>query len=235
MEEAPEGKTVPISGEKLKLACKAMQEDLFFERLTCAVVGAARSLGLSYPVTGNGKNMQLPGAVDCSDIAATIVQKALSGEIQWDVEKYPDFWKFCASRSGSVLSSTWKKNKRSSAYSPIEEMGADGKETPTMISRLVDPTDFYENLAAKENQELGNEFLEDLALSLDDGSSEQEIIMAIVDDRTTATRKELIKKLEIDGQEYDRAWKRIQRALPNFKVSWLADKQLTPEEEKSMT
>ena len=90
------------------------------------------------------------------------------------------------------------------------------------LNTAMVPEDIYDVLRVKEGGTLGDRFLEDFALSLDDRSPEQAIILAVFDDRDCANRAYCCAKLNISGETYDAAKKRLLRRLPAFLHEWRA-------------
>jgi hypothetical protein len=62
--------------------------------------------------------------------------------------------------------------------------------------------------------------LEDFALSLPDKSHEQNILLAVHDDRECVGRAYCRGKLSLSEADYDSALKRIRRAAPAFLKDW---------------
>ena len=71
---------------------------------------------------------------------------------------------------------------------------------------------------------------QDLALSLPDGSVEQQIVMAIFDDRDCGGRACCRGKLGLSEAEYDAGLKRLLRKLPVFAKEWRDTNKIGPED-----
>jgi hypothetical protein len=209
---------VPLYGEKLSLAVEAMQSPDFLMRLTARIMKLARRKGFQSPFSDS---MDLPGGKSAADLAGDIVEKAMDGTFTWDRGKMPSFYDFCLSRAESTLSNWLLKARRSQTVSPIL---TDDPETGNLnanpLTTAVAIDDIYAELRLKEGGAFGNQFLEDFALSLAEGSPEQSIILAVFDDRECANRAYCCKKLNYSDEIYDAAIKRLLRRLPVFLQEW---------------
>jgi hypothetical protein len=228
MEPLPE--KAPLSGAKLDAAIKAMESAGFLERLTMRIMKLAAAKGFFNPFDDD--DIDLPGGKSAADLAGDIIEKALNGTYTWDNGKQPDFYRFCWSRAESILSNWLAKNHRMTAMSPVIEE-VDGEE-PALneVNTATDGNGIYELLRFREGGALGNRLLEDFALSLPDKSHEQNILMAVHDDRECIARAYCRGKLSISESEYDSAMKRIRRAAPPFLKEWCRKNNIKEEDRR---
>ena len=217
-------KRVPLSGEKLALAVEAMNSPNFLMRLTARIMKLAKQKGFHSPFKDS---MDLPGGKSAADLASDIVEKALDGSFTWDHARIPNFYHFCLSRAESILSNWLNRAKRSQTMDHVlaEDPEAGGLNS-NPLNTSVAPEDIYLVLRVREGGALGDRFLEDFGLSLPDGSHEQAIILAVFDDRDCADRLSCCKKLNISGDVYDAAKKRLLRRLPAFQLEWCAKNKI---------
>jgi len=209
---------VPLSGEKLALAVEAMKSPNFHMRLTARIMKLARQKGFHSPFKDN---MDLPGGKSAADLAGDIVEKAIDGTFTWDQAQIPHFYHFCLSRAKSILSNWLAKAKRSETVSPILAEDPElGVVDANPVSTATAPDDVYAVLRMREGGSLGDRFLEDFALSLPDGSPEQAILLSVFDDRDCASRAYCCRKLNLSGEKFDAATKRLLRRLPTFLQEW---------------
>lgn len=228
--ESDQAERVPLTGAKLDAAIKAMEAPGFLDRLTVRIMKLASNKGFGSPFNESG-DMDLPGGESAGGLAATIVEKALDGSYTWDDQKYPDFYRFCWSRAESILSNWLKKNRRLATMSPVEEDGSDGEPLCNEVNQAADGQDIYELLRFRDGGRLGDQLLEDFALSLEH-QHDQAIVMAVHDDRECISRGYCRGKLGLSEPDYDAAMKRIRRAGKGFLPDWchrnnirLADRQ----------
>jgi hypothetical protein len=211
---------VPLSGEKLALAVDAMNSPNFLMRLTARIMMLARKKGFHSPFKDS---MDLPGGKSAADLAGDILERAMDGTFTWDHARIPNFYHFCLSRAESILSNWLLKAKRSQTMPHVlaedPESGGPGANPLTVAAA---PDDVYAVLRVREGGALGDRFLEDFALSLPDGSPEQSIMLLVFDDRDCADRACCCRKLNISGEVYDAAKKRLLRRLPAFLQEWRA-------------
>jgi hypothetical protein len=211
---------VPLSGEKLALAVEAMKSPNFLMRLTARIMRLARQKGFHSPFKDI---MDLPGGKSAADLAGDIVEKATDGTFTWDHAQIPNFYHFCLSRTESILSNWLARAKRSQTMSPLLDEDPElGVVDANPVNTATAPDDVYAVLRVREGGSLGDQFLEDFALSLPDGSQEQAIIMSVFDDRDCVNRAYCCKKLNLPGETYDAAKKRLLRRLPTFLPEWRA-------------
>lgn len=207
---------VPLTGAKLDAAIIAMETPGFIYRLTVRIMKIAAAKGFYNPFEDN--DVDLPGGESASGLAASIIEKALDGSYTWDDKKHPDFYKFCCSRAESILSNCLLKNKRLVTMSPLED--EEGEEiTQNPVNQAPERRDIYDVLRFKEGGRLGDQLLEDFALSLQH-PQDQAIVMAIHDDRECISRAYCRGKLGLSEQDYDAAMKRIRRAGRDFYPAW---------------
>lgn len=222
----------PLAGTKLDIAIKAMESAGFLEKLTARIMTLAAAKGFYSPFIGEHAN--LPGGKSVGDLAGDIVEKALDGTYTWDELKHPDFYRFCCSRAESILTNWLAKNRRMTSLSPILEDGdSDGMEV-NAVNSAVDGTDIYELIRFRDGGKLGDQLLEDFALSLPDKSAEQAIILAVYDDRECASRAYCRGKLSLSEMDFDAAMKRVRRAAPAFLASWSRANQVNDDERKEL-
>jgi len=193
-------------------------------------VNLAKSKGFHSPFKDQ---VDLPVGKSAGDLADDIVQKALDGTYTWDAERTPNFIQFCLSRAECILSNWLEKSARVKTMSPIlEEDEASGELAVNPVNTATDATDIYTILWQRDGGALGDQFLEDLALSLPGNSHEQSIVMAVFDDRECADRSTCREKLKLSEGDYDAAIKRLLRRLPKFKDEWLAKNDVRMEDWK---
>lgn len=215
----------PLSGAKLDAAIQSMETAGFLERLTLRIMREAARKGFYNPFTDG--DLDLPGGKSAGDLAAEIIEKALTGAYTWDQERQPDFLAFCCSRAESILSNWLAKNRRLTAMSPLIE-AVDGEEPElNALNAATDDHGIYEVLRFRDGGALGDRLLEDFALSLPDGSHEQALVMAVHDDRECIGRAYCRGKLGISEANYDAAMKRVRRAAPAFFGEWCRTNNLT--------
>jgi hypothetical protein len=208
----------PLAGEKLALAVESMKSPDFLLRLTALIMKLARKKGFKSPFVDS---MDLPGGKSVADLAADIIEKALGGSYDWNVEEYPSFLTFCLSRAESILSNWLNRSRRSTTMSPLlEEDTTTGDPTLNALNTARDGDDIYANLRIKEGCAMGDRFLEDIALALPEGSAEQSMVLAVFDDRECANRSYCCSKLKISGEVFDAAAKRLLRRMPVLIKEW---------------
>src|SRR6266850_994367 len=209
---------VPLSGAKLDAAIKAMEAAGFIERLTVRIMKLAAGKGFYNPF--DEVEVDLPGGKSAAGLATEIVEKALIGRFIWDDEKHPDFYRFCCSRGESILSNWLAKNRRLTSMSPVFE-GDDVEEVDAnAVNSAIAGTDVYEILRFRNGGKLGDQLLEEFALTLADNSDEQSIVMAVHDDRECISRAYCRGKLNLSEKNFDAAMKRIRRAASDFLKEW---------------
>jgi hypothetical protein len=207
---------VPLSGAKLDAAIRAMDAPDFSKKLTARIMKLAADKGFFSPFADD---VDLPGGESAAGLVNSIVQKALEGTYTWDMEKHPDFYWFCYSRAESILSNLLTKNRRMTTMSPIEEDDADGETLLNPVNQAVDGQYLYDVLRSRDGGRLGDKLLEDFALSMED-QHDQNILMAVHDDRECISRNYCRGKLGLSERDYDVAMKRIRRAGPAFLHDW---------------
>jgi hypothetical protein len=223
-DEIPAQERVPLSGEALDAACRAMESPDFLSKLTGRIMQQAKKMGFHSPFVDS---MDLPGGKSAADLAGDIVEKALAGNYNWDRQKSPDFTNFCCSRARSILSNWLNRMKPYTTTTPIlEEDPESGDLLPNALTKAVAADDIYSTLRFKEGGALGDRFLEEFALSLADGSVEQRITMAVFDDRECGNRAYCRGKLDLSEADYDAGIKRLLRKLPVFAKEWRAENNI---------
>jgi len=226
-DEIPAQERVPLSGEALDVAIKAMESSEFLMKLTVRIMNTARKMGFHSPFIDS---MDLPGGKSAADLASEIVEKALTGAYTWDQQKFPDFTHFCLSRAKSILSNWLHRMKHFTAVSPLAETDPhSGEPVLNPVTKAVAPDDLYAMLRAKEGSAMGDKFLEDFALGLPDQSIEQRIVMAVFDDRECGSRAYCRGKLALSEADYDAGVKRLLRKLSVFGKEWRAKNKISPE------
>ena len=110
----------------------------------------------------------------------------------------------------------------------LEKDGPSGEVGANPVNTATDTIDFYTVLRLRNGGMLGDQFLQDFALNLPDGSHEQLIVIAVHDDRKCAGRQSCLSKLKITEAEYDSALKRLLRRLPAFRDEWVSTNNITP-------
>lgn len=219
---------VPLSGEALDSAIKAMESPNFLARLTARIMRLARKKGFQSPFS---EDMDLPGGKSAADLATDIVEKVMDGTYMWDREKIPNFYHFCLSRAESILSNWLLRNWRVKSMSPVPVQDTEsGELRPNPLTAKEAPDDLYTILRTKDAGALGDRFLEEFAFSLPDGSHEQSIILAVFDDRECANRAYCRGKLNLSEANYDAAIKRLLRKLPAFAKEWRAKNKVSLED-----
>jgi len=217
---------VPLSGKQLEAAVLALETPAFREKLAARIMKLARQKGFHSPFDDE---MNLPGGKSAGDLAGDIVEKALEGSYTWDYSKQPNFLYFCLSRAESILSNWLEKSERLETMSPLfEDDDASGEVGANPVNTATNRVDIYAILRWRDGGNLADQFLQDFALNLPDGSHEQLIVMAVHDDRECAGRKYCLSKLKISEGEYDAAIKRILRRLPAFRDEWIRENDVTP-------
>lgn len=223
-DEIPAQERVPLSGEALDAACRAMESPDFLSKLTGRIMQQAKKMGFHSPFVDS---MDLPGGKSAADLAGDIVEKALAGNYNWDRQKNPDFTNFCCSRARSILSNWLNRMKPYTTTSPILEKDPEsGDLLPNALTKAVAADDIYSTLRFKEGGALGDRFLEEFALSLADGSVEQRVAMAVFDDRECGNRAYCRGKLGLSEADYDAGIKRLLRKLPVFAKEWRAENNI---------
>lgn len=226
-DEIPLQDRVPLSGEALDVALRALESPDYVSKLTVRIMQLARKKGFHSPFADT---MDLPGGESASDLANDIMEKALAGNYTWDREKFPDFTNFCLSRTESILSNWLDRMKNFMPVSPLMEKNPDsGNPIPNALTRATASGDLYADLRVREGGALGDKFLEDLALILPDNSVEQRIIMAVFDDRECANRAFCRGKLGLSESDYDAAMKRLMRKIPVFGKEWRTTNKISEE------
>jgi len=219
---------VALSGAQSEAARIAMEKPSFLDKVTVQIMKLARQKGFYSPFEDD---MDLPGGKSAADLAVDIVEKALDGSYTWNSEKEPDFYNFCVSRAESILSNWLSKNVKMKTTSPLaSENPQTGEMVESEFGSVSDPTDPYSILRDKDGGSLGDKFIEDLSLGLANDSHEQSIMMAVLDDRVCANRAYCMRKLNMAGNDYDAAVKRIRRRLPEFQKEWFKATGITAEE-----
>ncbi len=216
-------KTVRLSGRKLDRAIRAIESPDFLKRLTIRIVKLAAKKGFISPFEAD---VHLPGGLSAADLALVIVEKSLVGRYSWDDEKFPCFERFCLSRAESVLSNWLDRHRRVTTVSPLVEEDEGGETAETHVTRAADSHDIYSFLRSKDGHQLGDQLMEDFALSLDN-ELDQSIVMAIHDDRSCIRRDYCIGKLGLSEGEFDAAMKRVRRAAKKFFPGWCKDKRIS--------
>ncbi len=222
----------PLAGPKLDIAIKAMESAGFLEKLTARIMKLAAAKGFYSPFDGDHTN--LPGGKSVGDLAGDIVEKALDGTYTWDERKHPDFYRFCWSRAESILTNWLDKNRRMTSMSPILEDGESDRMEVNAVNSAVDVVDIYELIRFKSGGTLGDQLLEDFALSLPDKSPEQAIVLATYDDRECVSRAYCRGKLSLSEEDFDAAMKRVRRAAPAFLASWARANKINDDERKEL-
>lgn len=225
-------KNVPLSGAKLAAAIKAMESAGFLERLTVRIMKLAATKGFYNPF--DNEDVDLPGGKSACDLAVDIIEKALDGSYTWDEKKQPDFYWFCWSRAESILSNWLTRNRRMTTMSPILEEDAGEEPSANAVNSAADGGDIYEALRFRDGGTIGNQLLEDFALSLPDKSHEQAIVMAAHDDRECISRGYCRGKLSVSEGDYDAAMKRIRRAAPVFLNEWCRKNNVKTDDRKEV-
>lgn len=219
---------MPLSGAKLEAAIRSMESPGFISKLTVRIMKQAANKGFFSPFSDD---VDLPGGESATGLANTIVQKALDGTFTWDTEKHPDFYRFCCSRAESTLSNLLAKNSRMTTLSPIEEEGADGEIQLNHVNQAVDGEEIYQLLRTRDGGRLGDQLLEDFALSVEH-PHDQAILIAVHDDRECLSRTWCRAKLGLSEPQYDAAMKRIRRAGPAFFKNWCKQNKVQPNDQK---
>jgi hypothetical protein len=222
---------VPLTGPKRDAAILAMEVPGFHERLTIRIMKLAADKGFYNPF--DDSDVDLPGGESAAGLAVTIIEKALDGTYTWDIQKFPDFYRFCWSRAESILSNWLDKHRRVTTESPIEEEGEDGGLALTDVNQARDHFDLYEILRLRDGGKLGDQLLEDFALSLIH-DHDQRIVMAVHDDRMCLRRGYCMGKLSLSERDYDAAMKRIKRAGQDFLPVWCQKNNIKGEEQKEV-
>ncbi len=222
-----EQKKVPLTGAKRDAAIRSMEAPGFLDRLTVRIMKLAAEKGFYNPFDDD--DVDLPGGESAAGLALSIIEKALDGSYSWDDQKYPDFYKFCRSRAESILSNLLTKNRRMASMDPVEEDGEDGEPMQNPVNQAREAKDIYEILRFKDGGRLGDQLLEDFALSLQN-DQDQAIVMAVHDDRECISRAYCRGKLGLTERDYDAAVKRIRRAGREFLPKWCREHSINAED-----
>jgi hypothetical protein len=234
----------PPSDEALEAISKAVHEPHFMRQLVVYILrhahGNERAQFLGFTM-GN----DLPGGMCAESLARTLLERILLGKRPWDMERYPDFLIFCKMHARSMVSNLFdlRDTVRRRSVSPVEE---EGEDKPTYNEITGHSSDKEEGNAVRGREEfnqIAKGFLEEFALNLPDDSTEQKIIMAVIDNADSVKeprdgsnellvfdRPYMIDKLKISGKEFDAGLKRLQRQHKDFLPKWLAEKKLTTKE-----
>lgn len=217
----------PETGAKLSLvdreeAFAQMEKDTtFIKKLTLAARFQASAFGLADPFS---EGALIAGWHTPEDIAWEAITSVLEGKRKWDREKFPIFYIFCKLQIKSIIANALSKLANSRVYieSPISEEDPEtGDFSGTRVSEPKDPLSLPEFLISRDNRRIAESFLQDFALFLPEDSTEQKIVMRILDDSQCTGRAYCIASMGLDGSEYDAAFKRLQRKLKDFKDSWM--------------
>jgi hypothetical protein len=225
----PEQEKVPLTGAKRDAAIIAMETPGFLDRLTVRIMKLAATKGFYNPF--DDQDVDLPGGESAGGLASSIIEKALDGSYNWDDQKHPDFYKFCCSRAESILSNSLAKNRRVTTMSPVEEDGDEEEPTHNPVNQARDGHNIYDVLRFRDGGRLGDQLLEDFALSLQH-SQDQAIVMAVHDDRECISRAYCRGKLGLSERDYDAAMKRIRRAGRDFLPGWCKRNNVKAEDQK---
>jgi len=222
-----EQEKVPLTGAKRDAAIIAMETLGFLDRLTVRIMKLAAAKGFYNPF--DDEDVDLPGGESAGGLAASIIEKALDGSYTWDDLKHPDFYKFCCSRAESILSNCLAKNRRLTTMSPIEEDGDEEETKHNPVNQARNGQDIYDVLRFRDSGRLGDQLLEDFALSLQH-PQDQAIVMAVHDDRECISRAYCRGKLGLSERDYDAAMKRIRRAGQDFLPQWCKENNVKAED-----
>jgi len=225
----PEQENFPLMGAKRAVAIIAMETPGFLDRLTVRIMKLAATKAFYNPFDDD--DVDLPGGESAGGLAASIIEKALDGSYTWDDQKFPDFYKFCCSRAESILSNCLARNQRLTTMSPIEEDRDEEQPTHNPVNQARDGQDIYAVLRFRDGGRLGDQLLEDFALSLQH-PQDQAIVMAVHDDRECISRAYCRGKLGLSERDYDAAMKRIRRAGRDFLPGWCKKNNVKAEDQQ---
>jgi hypothetical protein len=235
----------PPTDEVAQAIAAAVDQPRFMPDLLAYIVvlsrGHQRARFLGFDM---GKD--LPGGMCVESLAHTLLERILLGKRSWDMQKYPDFLIFCKMHSQSMVKNLFSLSDtiRRRSVSPMEEEDPEGNPLPGVIVDHIAIADDG-NRVQRRNEIIAivDSYLTDLALNCDDNSTEQKIIVAVIDDKKTVAqpregslellavdRPYMIETLKITGKEFDSGMKRLQRKHKAFVSEWLGEKGLTAKE-----
>jgi hypothetical protein len=235
----------PPSEETLAAINDSVSDPGFMPKLIATILRLAHG---HYPaqVLGFSSGKNLPGGICAEDLALTLLERILLGKRPWDMQAKPDFLLFCKMHARSMVSNLFALSDtiRRTSMSPIEEEDENGNPVGNAVTEFNSESEEGHRVRGREEFiNVANAFLEDFALSLDDDSTEQKLIMAVMDDKDTVKepregstellvldRPYMIDKLKITDREFDSALKRLQRKHKEFLPKWLEQKKLTTQE-----
>ena len=235
----------PPTDEVLEAISKAVGDPTFMPWLLAYIQRQAHGHQQAQ-FLGYNLGTDLPGGMCVEGLALTLLERILLGKRPWDMERYPDFLLFCKMHAKSMVSNFFNLSDtiRRKSVSPLEEEDAEGRPIPNEVTDHNSPEEEGNFVQRRsEFNRIANAFLEEFALSLEDNSTEQKVIMAVIDDKGTVKepregsvellafdRPYMIEKLKISGKEFDAGVKRLQRKHKEFLPKWLAEKKLTAKE-----
>jgi hypothetical protein len=232
--------------EAAQAIAQAVHDPRFMPQLLACILrqihGHNRAQSLGFTMTKG----DLPGGVSVESLAHELLERILLGKRPWDMEKYPDFLIFCQMHAKSMVANLFdlRDSIRRESASPVEEEDSEGNLLRSVVVDHNIPAEEGNRVQRrKEFDKIADSFLTDFAFSLEDNSTEQKIIMAVIDDKNTVVeprdgsvellavdRPYMIEKLGVTGKEFDAGLKRLQRKHKSFLPEWLAAKKLTSKE-----
>jgi hypothetical protein len=235
----------PPSDEALAAIHKAVSDPNFMSNLIASILRLAHGHQTAQ-VLGFTSGKNLPGGICAEDLALTLLERILLGKRPWDMEAKPDFLLFCKMHARSMVSNLFALSDtiRRKSMSPIEEEGEEGQPIGNEVTEFNPENEEGNRVQGrKEFMKLANAFLDEFALSFDDESTEQKLIMAVIDDKDSVKepregssellvfdRPYMMDKLKITAKEFDSRLKRLQRKHKEFLPKWLEGRKLTTKE-----
>jgi hypothetical protein len=235
----------PPSDDAMEEILRAVNEPNFMPWLLAYILrqsqGHQRALFLGYSM---GKN--LPGGMCVESLAHALLERILLGRRPWDQARYPNFLLFCKMHAKSMVSNLFNLSDtlRRKSVSPVEEADEEGNPIPNQILDHHLPQEDGRKVQGRDEfNRVANDFLTDLALKLQDNSTEQKIVMEIIDNKDVVKdprdgsnellavdRPYMVKKLEVTEKAFDAAMKRLQRKHKDLLPVWLEENKLTADE-----
>lgn len=235
----------PPTDEAVEAIRVAVSDPNFMPRLVAYILRMAHGLERAY-FLGYTMGTDLPGGMSGDGLAMELLERILLGKRAWDMAKYPDFLLFCKMHAKGMVQNLFNLSdtRRRKSVSPQEEADEQGNLVPNVFTGR-----FSEEEAGKRVQrlnefnKLANDFLAEFALGLEEGSTEQKIILAVIDDTGSVKeprdgsnellvfdRPYMMEKLKISGKEFDAGLKRLQRKHKEYLPKWLEAMNLTTRE-----
>ena len=235
----------PPSDESLEAISKAVNEPNFMPWLLAYILRQAQG-NQRAQFLGFSMGKDLPGGMCVESLAHDLLERILLGKRPWDRDKYPDFLLFCKMHAKGMVLNLFNLSDtvRRKSVSPIEEEDEEGNQVPNPIVDHHSPQEDGRHVQRRDEYEaLANDYLAEFALSLEDKSVEQRIVMEMIDNNDVVTepregsnellavdRPVMVKKLGVKEGEFDAGMKRLLRKHKEFRTTWLVGKKLTAED-----